>query len=213
MEEENFITISSLSEFYYCKRRYYLRELEKQSNENIYMIEGTIQHKEVHTSNIKNLGNFIQVTGMLVSSNKYQIIGKTDLIEFVKNNNGMYVKFLDGNFNILPIEYKHGIVKNNEEYKIQLCGQCLCLEEMFNCKINIGCLYYIDSDERIEIEINNCLRDETISTINEIKNLTKNPKTIMPIYKKHCKKCSLFEICNPNITIINNYINKLWEEI
>lgn len=210
--EENLITISSLSLFAYCKRRYYLMQLEQQNVDNIYVIEGRIQHKEVHTSQIKNQGNFIEVTNMQIFSDNYDLIGKTDLVEFIKNINGVFVDFLNDYFNIIPIEYKHGVVRENEEYKIQLCAQCLCLEEMFGCNINTGYLYYINSNERIEIEINNDLRNKTIVTINEIKKLITNPKIIMPVYKKHCKKCSLFDICNPNITIINDYIDKLWEE-
>lgn len=210
--EDNLITLSSLSEYCYCKRRYYLMELEKQYIDNIYTTEGTIQHKEVHTSNIEDYGNFVKLTNLQVYSNKYNLIGKTDLIELIKNEKGTYIDFLNNQFDISLIEYKHGVVRDNEEYQVQLCGQCLCLEEMFNCNINIAYIYYINSEQRVEVSINKILRNKTINIIDEITELKNKQNLVLPIYKKRCKKCSLYDICNPNITIINNYIQNLWKE-
>ena len=83
---------------------------------------------------------------------------------------------------------------------------------MYNTHINYGAIYYIDSNERFEVQINDNLRQLTLNTIKEIENINNKQNLILPNYKKRCKKCSLFDICNPQINTINNYINEMWED-
>ena len=213
MENDNQISISSLSEYAFCPRRFYLMYIEKQYEDNEYTIEGAISHKNAHKSKIEKRGNFIKISDMLLYSNKYNLIGKSDIIEFTKSNNGIYIPLLDDKFTIYPIEYKHGIIRNEEEYNIQLCAQCLCLEEMFNCNLEYGAIYYINSNIRQEIRIDNNLRIKTINIIKEVEQEFKEQKLLSPNLKRYCKKCSLYDLCNPNITIINKYISDLWEDI
>lgn len=210
--EDNYILISSLSEYLYCKRRFYLRFLERQNNENIYMIEGSLEHQKVHTNKIEKRKNFVNVSSLSVNSYKYNLIGKCDVVEFLENKNGSYIPFLENNYTLYPIEYKHGKTRDELEYKVQLCAQVLCLEEMYNTRIDFGAIYYIDSKERVEITLDDDLRKLTLETILEIKNLMDSKKVIYPIYKKRCKKCSLVDICNPKIIIVDEYMKNLWED-
>lgn len=209
--EDNLINISSLSEYAYCPRRFYLRYIEKVEGINEYMVDGTIRHNNIHNSKIEKRKSFIKMMNMSLHSHNYSLIGKSDLIEFTKSNSGTFVPLLEDNFNIYPVEYKHGKVRNEEEYEIQLCAQCFCLEEMFNCNIEKGAIYYINSNIRKEITFTNALRNKTEQTINAIKKELETQSLISPILKKSCKKCALIEICNPNLTIIDNYIKELWE--
>lgn len=210
---EKYIIISSISEFYYCKRRFYLRFIEQQNCENQYITEGIIGHKNTHLSNIEKRKNLIKVSNMDIYSQKNNIIGKCDMVEFTKSPNGVKIDFLDGIYNIYPIEYKHGIVRNEKEYNLQLCAQAICLEEMYNCHIECGDIYYIDSNKRQTIKFDNELRNTLFNTINEIKLLYENFNVPEPIFKKSCNKCSLIDICNPKNTNIEKYINNIWEDI
>lgn len=213
METDNYITISSISEYVYCKRRFYLRYIENVNEENEYMVEGTIEHNKVHNNIIEKRDKFIKVTNLNIFSKKYEVIGKCDMVELTKSKNGVKIPFLPDNYEIYPIEYKHGKIRNEIEYNMQLCAQVLCLEEMYNTNIEKADIYYTSSNKRITIEINEELRENTIRTIQNIKELISNKQIVKPKYLKRCNKCSVVEICNPRKIIISNYMKNLWEEI
>lgn len=40
------------------------------------------------------------------------------------------------------MEYKHGEVREELEYELQVCAQAMCIEEMTGCSIKYGYLYY-----------------------------------------------------------------------
>lgn len=57
-----------------------------------------------------------------------------------------------------PVEYKHGKLRNEREYEIQLCAQAMCLEEMYHCpRIEAGDIFYISSHRRKEITLDKTL--------------------------------------------------------
>lgn len=47
MDETEQILISWIDEYAYCPRRFYLKVLEKQEGSNIFMVQGTLEHKNV----------------------------------------------------------------------------------------------------------------------------------------------------------------------
>lgn len=213
MEIDNFIAISLISEFSYCPRRFYLKYIENTTCDNEYTIEGTIEHNKVHNNTIEKRENFVKVTNLNVFSKKYELIGKCDVVEFTKSKNGVEIPFLTDKYEICPVEYKHGKIRNEIEYNMQLCAQVLCIEEMYNTYIEKADIYYTTSNKRITIDINENLRENTILVISKIKNLILNPIIIKPKYLKRCNKCSMVDICSPKKIIISDYMNNLWEEI
>lgn len=87
--------------------------------------------------------------------------------------------------------YKHGIVRDEEEYKIQLCAQAMCLEEMFDTEIPEGALFFISSHRRLEIVLDESLRQQTRELANELHEI--RTKLFVPdaVYSAKCRKCSL----------------------
>ena len=64
-----------------------------------------------------------------------------------------------GDGRCIPLNTKHGVRRNELEYEVQMAAQAMCLEEMYNCKIDKGYVYYGDDRRRIEVTIDDYYRD------------------------------------------------------
>lgn len=98
-----------------------------------------------------------------------------------------------------PVEYKRGKPKPTAIDEIQLCAQALCLEEMTGQSIEEGALWYMQTRHRVPVLFSDGLRTQTLDTIAQVRELLKSGKTPPPEYGKHCKACSLVEICQPKL--------------
>lgn len=207
------ILISWINEYAYCPRRFYLKVLEHQQAENIYMTEGSIEHESVHTPKIVKRGAQIIVTGLSVYQEKLNLYGICDSIECTASAYGAYIPFLKGKYRICPIEYKHGKVKDSSESNLQLTAQAMCIESMYQTKIDSGYVYYYDSKERFPVEFTPERRREICSLVDQISEELTTCKVLPPRYLKRCSKCSVFAICNPKNKSIHSYISKLWDSV
>lgn len=210
-EEECNIPISSIAEFIYCKRKWYLRSIEKSSAENIFMIEGRIQHEEVHTPKIINNGEKIVVTNLQVYSLEYGINGFCDKVEFNYSSDGVMVPFCDYPVSIVPIEYKHGKVREIVANQVQVVVQAMCLEEMFNCSIKRGYVHYVDANENQEVVIDDRYRSLVKETVSFIRQY--DGSLIPPSLAKKCNGCAMSEICQPKKYNIDKYMKELWNNL
>ena len=143
-----------------------------------------------------------QYSSLYVNSLKFGIYGIVDLIEAIKNEDetGADIELfgLKGHWILYPVEFKHGKPKKDNCDKIQLCAQALCLEEMTNTTVPVGAIFYGEIKRRDEIIFSEELRKETIHYIELAHNLLKSGTLPPPKYEKHCKSCSLIDICMPN---------------
>lgn len=211
---EDKIQISGIQHYLYCKRRWALLYIENIWQDNFLTLDGDRVHEKAHNQNIKESrkDKFIE-RGVYISSEKYNLSGQCDVIEYIKDNNGIQLKNKKGLWIIVPVEYKHGDGSSLDVDKYQLFAQILCLEEIFQCSIKYGCLYYKKTNKRISVDFNDFEREKIISIINEINLLLKENKTPKIKYSsKKCKNCSLLEKCNPKI-LDTKSINKYLEEV
>ncbi|MFM8004897.1 MAG: CRISPR-associated protein Cas4, partial [Dolichospermum sp.] len=141
-------------------------------------------HERVHTMSAENRDKIYQIRAIYLKSDQYQLIGKSDLIEF---ENGDYY----------PIEYKRGRKGEWDNDELQVCAQALCLEEMTAKNINTGYIYYAQTHQRQIVEITPELRTNTIATIEAIKMLLFTGAMPKAIKTKRCDGCSLFSRCLP----------------
>lgn len=197
-EENNQVLLSWISNYLYCPRRFYLATLEDQKiGSNVYVEEGSAEHRRVHTPKVEKRGDFYKVTGLSVVSEKYQMYGVCDSVEFEADSEGAFIFFLNCVCMIRPVEYKHGKVRNETEYNAQLAAQAMCMEEMYHTKIKEGVIYYVDVKQRKTISFDEELRKQTLNAVTEMHELLNNPKYISPKYKKRCQKCAYYEVCAP----------------
>ncbi|BAZ44890.1 CRISPR-associated protein Cas4 [Chondrocystis sp. NIES-4102] len=183
-QEENYIPIAALNHYAYCPHRCGRMFCMGDFIDNQYTIEGTSLHERVHTVTQENREYTWQVRAIWLKSEKYGLIGKSDLIESEK-----------GEF--YPVEYKRGKKDDWNNDALQVCGQALCLEEMTGKKITTGYVYYAHSHQRQEVKIDKNLREKAIAIISAIQTMIATEKIPPPVYHPGCKGCSLYSHCLP----------------
>ena len=152
------ISIASLNQFSFCPHRCWRMFCLGEFEDNQYTIEGTSLHDRVHTLGDNNREEVWQIRAIWLHSDRYQLIGKSDLVEVESGA-------------IYPVEYKRGKKGEWDNDALQVCAQALCLEEMTNKTIEKGYVYYAQSHQRELIEITESLRQETIATIEKVRQL------------------------------------------
>ncbi|RHO92008.1 CRISPR-associated protein Cas4 [Clostridium sp. AF37-5AT] len=200
------ILLSWISQWVFCKRRFYLQIAEQNFIENVFTAEGARDHKRAHECKIERRGTHIKVTGLQVVSEKYHLFGICDSVEFEVVSDGCYIPFLEETCRIYPVEYKHGKKRDEEEYNLQMAAQTLCLEEMFHTTITTGYIYYTGSKERFEVNISDKVRADAVKFIREISSYLENPHPIKPELRKRCNGCSLNDLCNPRKILVQDYM-------
>lgn len=127
--------------------------------------------------------------GVSLRSLRLGLIGKADVVEFHRVENGAWQPF--------PVEYKRGKPKPDHCDQIQLCAQALCLEEMLHTSIPSGALFYGQTRRRLDVNFDDKLRRETEAAAMQVRLLLESRKTPKPVYEKRCENCSLMLDCLP----------------
>jgi CRISPR-associated exonuclease Cas4 len=203
-EIDDLIFLSALNHYLYCPRRCALIHIEQLWDENLFTAEGRIMHDKVDTANCESRGNVRIEYGVPMRSLRLGLIGKADVVEFHKIDDGMWMPF--------PVEYKRGKPKMDDCDKVQLCAQAICLEEMIGVEIKSGALFYGRTRRREDVVFDERLRRETEDTAKKVHALIESGTTPKPEYSKKCKKCSLYDLCMPKVSRkVSNYLMKAIE--
>ena len=184
MNDIDYIPIAALNQYAYCPHRCWRMFCAGEFIDNQYTIEGTSLHDRVHTVGEGHREEIWQIRAIWLKSEKYQLIGKADLIEA---ENGEWY----------PVEYKRGRKGEWDNDELQVCAQALCLEEMTGQHISSGYIYYAHSHQRLLVEITGELRQSTIATIEAVQALLLTGVMPKAIKTKRCDGCSLFSRCLP----------------
>ncbi len=216
-DEDDYLALSGLQHFMYCRRQWALIHIEQQWAENERTIDGHLFHNVAHDkSRVEKRGNILITRGLYVKSSRLGMSGVCDVVEFHKSDDGISLFSYDDLWRPYPIEYKKGtpLAKNADE--LQLCGQAMCLEEMLMCDIPRGSLFYGETRRRENVEFTEQLRQKVVDFANEMHDLYEKGHTPKVKKQKGCNACSLKEICVPNLgktKSVSDYIeNSLLEE-
>jgi CRISPR-associated exonuclease Cas4 len=192
---DDLIQISALSHACYCARRFALVHLEGLWAENRFTAEGEVLHERVHSEHAESRKTYRQEYDMAVRSLKWGLIGKCDLVEIWYNNDLKSVQKVN------PVEFKRGREKESDVDRVQLCAQCLCLEEMFSVNIAEAQLYYLQEHRRSDVLIDTALRQTTGDVIKTAQTIWNERRTPQAVYEgKKCDRCSLVDLCMPRET-------------
>lgn len=196
--EEDYLMLSGIQHFSFCRRQWALIHIEQQWAENYRTADGRIMHSNAHDGNFREKrGDVIITRAMRVLSAELGISGECDVVELHKSSDGINLSGLEGRYNVIPVEYKRGQPKEQDYDELQLCAQALCLEEMLCCDIPKAYLYYGETHRRHTVALDNDLREKTISLIREMHQLYDRQHTPKVKRTKSCNACSLKEICLP----------------
>lgn len=211
-QEEDYLSLSGIQHYIFCRRQWALIHIEQQWQENVRTLEGKFLHERAHSTDItEKRGDIIITRGMPIFSRTLGISGVCDVVEFHATKDGVHIHGREGLYSPIPVEYKRGKPKSDESDAMQLCAQAICLEEMLLCEIGYGYLYYGEVQQRTIITFDSRLRDRVKMSFQEMHQLYERRYTPKVKMSKSCKACSLVDICVPKLCSgmsVKAYINK-----
>lgn len=199
--DADYLMLSGLKHFCFCRRRWALVHIEQQWQENALTVSGDLMHERVHDENFtESRGSVVLSRGMPVRSQMLRITGECDLVELHRDENGIVIHGRSGKWRVYPVEYKHGQPDERGADELQLCAQAMCLEEMLVTEIPEGAIYYGKIRRRVSVIFTAELRRKVTDAVSEMYRLFERGYTPKAKWTKACKSCSLVEICQPMIT-------------
>lgn len=199
--DENYLMLSGIQHFEFCKRQWALIHIEQQWEENVRTIQGQHIHEKTDKPFLREKrGNKLIVRAMPIRSNDLMITGVCDVVEFIEDNqNGIHLQDIDGKYKAYPVEYKRGKPKKHDSDVLQLVAQAMCIEEMLLCTVDVGYLYYHEIKHRVEIKITEDLKIAVRKVVREMHEYFKRRHTPKVKTGSFCKNCSLQKICLPEM--------------
>lgn len=216
-KEDEYLMISGIQHFKFCRRQWALIHIEQQWEENVHTVVGELMHKKAHDPYLTEKRKEVLITRALpVSSRMLGISGECDVVEFHEKDEGVKLQGHRGLYEIYPIEYKKGKPKESEEDILQLTAQVMCLEEMFSSDIQEGALFYGETRRREPVKITEELRNQVKDIVKEMHQYYERRYTPQVKYSKRCNSCSLKNICMPKLgktSSVKSYVAQALEDI
>jgi CRISPR-associated exonuclease Cas4 len=199
-DEEEFLLLSGIQHFNFCRRQWALIHIEQQWQENVLTLEGTYVHERVDNPFIREKRtNKLVVRAMPVQSRRLGVTGICDVVEFVRDPVGIELAGEEGRFVAVPVEYKRGRPKTDESDRAQLVAQLLCLEDMLECELSLGYLFYAEIKRRVEVHVTPEDKAQARNIILEMHQYFQRNYTPKVKFGPKCKSCSLYGICLPEL--------------
>ena len=198
--EDEYLLLSGLQHFRFCRRQWTLIHVGNQWAENGRTADGAIMHQKAHDADSKERrGDLLITRDMHVFSPMLSISGACDVVEFRRSDAGVPLHGQEGLYQPFPVEYKSGSPRGDTVNALQLCAQAMCMEEMLCCDIPEGALYYGEIRRRETVELTRELRREVRDCLAEMHALYERGHTPRVKPTKACHTCSLKELCLPKL--------------
>lgn len=102
--EDDYLMISGIQHFKYCRRQWALIHIEHQWDENVHTVVGELMHKKVHDPYLTEKRKDVLITRALpVSSRIMGVSGECDVVEFQKSEDGIKLHGHRGLYKVYPI--------------------------------------------------------------------------------------------------------------
>lgn len=206
--EDNLFPLSALQHYLFCPRQCALIHSEQQWTENQLTAEGRILHERVHELQSESRGRIVTARGLRLSSFRLGLTGQADAVEFHRTDGsfGAELPNRKGQWSPIPVEYKRGRPKKDRSDEVQVCAQALCLEEMLGVDVEVGYLFYGKTKRRTEVFLSKQLRGITTGIAEKVHELFTQKVMPAPQYSPKCNRCSMFEICVPQMRRTTGYV-------
>ena len=215
-KEEDFLQLSGLQHFKFCRRRWALIHIENQWAENYRTIDGEILHQNAHDTQFQeSRGDRFITRGVSIYSGELGVSGQCDVLEYHRGSAGIPLPGRDGLWQPYPVEYKRGEPREDTGDSLQLCGQAMCLETMLCCDIPEGALYYGEIRRRERVAFTPELRAQVRQMLAQMHDLYKKGYTPKVKPTKSCNACSMKELCLPKLMknrSVSAYLKAAMEE-
>lgn len=199
-KEADYLQLSGLQHFKFCRRQWALIHIEQQWAENFRTTDGALLHQNAHDKDFfESRGDLLITRGMHVFSAELGVSGECDVLEFHRSAEGISLQGRAGLWQPYPVEYKRGKYNERAGDALQLCGQAMCLEEMLCCSIPEGALYYGETRRRAVVPLSPELRQTVMDCLAEMHQLYQRGYTPKVKPTKACAACSLQDLCLPKL--------------
>lgn len=213
--EDEYLMLSGIQHFQFCRRQWALIHIEMQWDENEYTVAGELFHDRAHDDQLfEKRGDTLIARGLPVKSESLMIKGVCDVVEFHRDDKtGVEIYHQKGKYNVIPVEYKVGKPKENDEDIVQLVAEAICLEEMLVTSVPIAYLYYGKTRHRMEIVITDEMKEHVREICKEMHQYYKSGYTPRVRKQKKCHLCSLKDTCLPEMKSYDHVAKYLEEYI
>lgn len=214
--EEDYLQLSGLQHFVFCRRQWALIHIEHQWAENFRTIDGAVFHENAHNTGFQeSRGDRFIIRGVSVCSSELGVSGQCDVLEYHRGSTGIPLAGKDGLWQPYPVEYKRGSPREDTGDTLQLCGQAMCLESMLCCDIPEGALYYGEVRRREKVAFTPELRNQVRQMLAEMHELYRRGYTPKVKPTKSCNACSMKDLCLPRLMktrSVSAYLREAMEE-
>lgn len=214
--ESDYLMLSGIQHFVFCRRQWALIHIEQEWEENLFTIEGHYLHEKVDDASFRERrGDTLYIRALPVHSSSLGINGVCDMVELIKDDKGVEIVGEKGRYRPKPIEYKRGKPKTHEADLLQLTAQVMCLEEMLCTTITEAALFYHEIKRREPVLITDELRQKVKTITKEMHQYFERRYTPRVKTGKHCDSCSMRHICLPELLereTVTTYMNRLLRE-
>ena len=218
-DDDQMLMLSGIQHYMYCPRQWALIHIEQLWDDNRLTAEGHLLHKNVDNPAYRQKnGNTITLRAVHIASHTLGLYGICDAIELIpsdtKQDTITHSRY-PGYWKPYPIEYKRGHSKPDERDEVQLAAQVICLEEMHGIHISEASLFYNETRHRETVKIDEQLRQLTFKLSEAMHQTFATGRTPKAVEHNGCKKCSLHDICSPELakkTSVSYYLKKTLDE-
>ena len=186
--EEDFLQLSGLQHFAFCRRQWALIHIEQQWRENLRTVEGDLLHRRAHDEQARERrGDILILRGLSVASAALGISGKCDVVEFRADPGGISLRGEEGLWVPFPVEYKRG---------------------------SEGAIFYSETRRRTSVSFSRELREQVKAMLEEMHQLYRRGYTPKVRRSRSCNACSLKELCLPALmkeNDVNAYLRQAME--
>jgi CRISPR-associated exonuclease Cas4 len=190
--EDDLVPISALQHLLFCERQFALIHIEQTWVENRLTVQGRQLHERADSGLTESRGALRITRGLQLRSLRLGLTGRADVVEFHAEPDG-------GRARPFPVEYKRGKPKAGDEDRVQLCAQAMCLEEMLDCIIGEGALFYATGRRRTGVMFDDALRTTVETAARRAHELLARCHTPRATRAPKCERCSLLETCLPDV--------------
>jgi CRISPR-associated exonuclease Cas4 len=199
--EDDLLPLSGLQHLSFCERRWALIHIEQQWAENVSTVEGELLHQLAHSGKIESRPGALIRRTLPIRSLRLGLSGMADVVEFLPcqpGEPGVVMPPRKGLWRPYPIEYKRSRDKDGEwAYRIQLCAQAMCLEEMLRVSIEEGAVFDGKAKRRDLVPFDTEIRSRVEALAARMHALFERQETPPPAYSKKCEGCSMKLVCEP----------------
>lgn len=199
--EDDLLPISGLQHLAFCERRWALIHLERQWEENRFTAEGELLHEKAHSGGVESRPDALIRRTVPLRSFRLGLSGQADIVEFLPcdpGEPGIAMPRRKGLWRPYLVEYKRSRGRHGgDPYRVQVCAQAMCLEEMLGVSIAAGAIFDGLTRRRVEIVFAPSLRLEVERLAARAHEIRQSQKTPEPAYARKCEPCSMKPVCLP----------------